>query len=119
MKRAFFFLTLFFLVFASLGREAYAVEYDAGDLRDPFSDLEAPKEPDRVVENKELIDALELQGIVFGGNEPRAIVNGKVVKAGSKLNVGEVAKISKEGVTVRYDGKEYLLKRSDKKGKPA
>ena len=99
-------------------RDSFAIDYTAGDLRDPFSDLAPPLTQDKAGEDiPKLISALQLQGIVIGGSEPRAIVDGKIVKAGSKLSIGEVASISKEGVMVSYNGSNYLLKQSEKKAK--
>ena len=92
------------------------VEYKAKGLRDPFGGVaSAPSVPEKSEAGEEVISALEIQGLMVGGSEPLAIVNGQVVKVGSKLKVGEVGRISKEGVVVLFHGKEFILKRREKK----
>jgi hypothetical protein len=114
-------LTLFFVSgFIFFNSASGAVEYTAGDLRDPFSNLAPPPMEEQpkveVEQSASIISTFVLQGVVIGGKEPSAIVNEKIVKIGSKLNVGVVSNITKDGVYVRYGGKEYLLKRVDKRG---
>ena len=117
MKPAFALLIALILACWTIAPELLAIEYKAKGLRDPFSDLTPPPVAEKPEENEELVSALELHGIVFGGSEPRAIVNGQIVKVGSKLRIGTVESISKEGVTVRYNGRDFLLKRKEKKDK--
>lgn len=97
--------------------ELFAVEYTAGSLRDPFSDLTPPQVVSSTLgeDIPALVSALQLQGVVVGTGESRAIIDGKIVRVGNKLKIGEVANISKEGVTVSYNGVNYF-KRAEKKG---
>lgn len=116
MRRISRLLSLGLWLWGAAGADAFAMEYKAKQLRDPFGDLAPHPSADRPVESERLISELELQGVVIGGEEgPRAIVSGRIVKVGSKLKIGEVTAISQKGVTVRYEGKDYLLKRKGKK----
>ncbi|GEM_PF-2767002 len=51
-----------------------------------------------------------LEGIVWMSDRPQAIVNGKIVERGSKLDNAEILDIDEKGVKMRVDGKELLLK---------
>ena len=112
-KRRFFilFLGLFFC------GTALAMEYSSKSLRDPFVDNSAPEPPaeKKPAESEGSIQLLQLQGILVGGVKPRAIINGKIVEVGSKLPVGKVEKISKEGVSVLYNNKTYVLHLKERK----
>ena len=89
-------------------------KYSAKGLRDPF------KTP---FENKYLVSAgpitpdsaggalslLKLQGVIWGGKFPQAIINGKVVKIGDTIDRALVVDITKDGVVLFLDGKQYSL----------
>ena len=86
------------------------VEYSADALKDPFveygkqqapvSETAAPVKP---------LPAMSVQGIVWGGPVPQAIINGKVFKLGDNINEAKITGINKEGVELFYGGREYLL----------
>jgi len=50
-----------------------------------------------------------LQGLVWGGDFPQAIINNKMVKIGDTIEGVEVVAIGKEGVTLVYANKKYNL----------
>jgi len=52
---------------------------------------------------------LDISGIV-GGDEPFAVINGKIVKVGGVVNGAEVVAISDDGVEVKYEGSSFLLR---------
>lgn len=88
------------------------VEYKAQGLRNPFeqptTDGESEDDSSRIkkeVEPPKLI----VQGIIWGGNFPQAIVNNKVVKVGDVLEGVDIVGINKEGVTVLFAGVEHKL----------
>ncbi len=91
------------------------VEYKAQGLRNPFEQPALVSEPDNVEggiiikpEAGELAQ-LTVQGIIWGGNLPQAIINNKVVKVGDVLEGAEIVDINKEGVTVLFAGIDYKL----------
>lgn len=91
------------------------VEYKAEGFRDPFQveDLEIERikqeqTPQQSSEIKSLPD-LEIQGIVWGGRFPQAIINNKVVKIGDIIDEARIIDIAKDGVTVTFEKREYNL----------
>ncbi|MBU4346471.1 MAG: hypothetical protein KKH29_04000 [Candidatus Omnitrophica bacterium] len=96
------------------------IEYRAGDLRDPFESLKkeepieepalaptpAPKE--QIIKAVQLPD-LVIQGVIWGGRLPQAIINNKVVKIGDTIETVEIIDINKEGIIISFENKEYNL----------
>ncbi len=64
-----------------------------------------------IPEEKDFGEAPEfsLTGIVFGGGEPSAIINGKIVKEGDVIEGAKVLKINPKKVTLGFKGKEISL----------
>jgi len=92
---------------ASAGsQEANKIEYKAEGLKDPFQEeeIEAP-----VPERKRALPSLTIQGIVWGGSFPQAIINNKVVRAGDTIEGVEITDINKNGVTVFFENQKYTL----------
>ena len=54
--------------------------------------------------------SLTIQGLIWNTDMPQAIVNGKIVKIGDIIDGAEVINISKEGITIRHNDKELLIK---------
>jgi len=106
-------------------------EYKSEDARDPFqsSPTKAQKSPGelKTVEatgeaEKKPLPSLVVQGLIWGGNFPQAIVDNKVVKIGDTVGGARITDISKNGVTVFLEGREYNLsspamKNANPKGK--
>jgi hypothetical protein len=102
------------------------VEYVAGNLRDPFnpSGITRESEPQgpvqvvtKTVENP---PALTVQGLVWGGTFPQAIINNKVVKEGDIVEGAKIISIEKKGITVFFKGGQFNLgapKQEDKSEK--
>jgi|GEM_PF-1080829 len=96
------------------------VEYQAGDLRDPFQGyLELDKEKGRQPKEKgagqaaeSFINSLQLQGVIWGGRFPQAIINEKVVKVGDTLGEARIVEINKEGVSLFLDDRIYKISSS-------
>lgn len=82
------------------------VEYKASSFNDPF--ITVIKKPEVVV-NAENVVAPDLlvKGLVWGGNQPIAIINNKVLKLGDKIEGAEVIKIGNAGVDIIYSGKVF------------
>ncbi len=54
--------------------------------------------------------ALELTGVVFSPNEDSyCIINGKVLKAGDKIQGVELVRITPRDVTMEYQGEKFVL----------
>lgn len=91
-------------------------EYKAKDLRDPFQFFkmkieEKPKEQVTEEEKAEAVSlpGLTIQGIVWGGNFPQAIINNKVVKIGDTVEGAQIIDIKKDGVTVYFGNRKHNL----------
>ncbi len=52
---------------------------------------------------------LKINGIVWGGDRPQAIINGQVVSIGDTIQEAKVIAITKQGVAVRYKSKKITL----------
>jgi len=90
------------------------LEYDAGKERDPFGD--APQsEKSSGLDGQAATQALPLpsfniQGLLWGGRLPQAIINGKVVKVGDVIEGAQITEIKKEGIVLFYDNRNYTLR---------
>ncbi|MCX5707176.1 MAG: hypothetical protein NTW13_05970 [Candidatus Omnitrophica bacterium] len=85
------------------------VQYLAEGLRDPFK---SPIVKDTSYKSSEVkaLPQLNIQGLIWGGTFPQAVINNKVVKIGDTVVEGaRITDISKEGVTVLYNGMTYQL----------
>jgi len=93
------------------------ITYSSQGLRDPFKPLVIKeKEGDakksiqkEVPKETRPLPEMKVQGLLWGGVFPQAIINNKVVKAGDMIGEVKVAEISKEGVTVIFSNMEYKL----------
>lgn len=102
------------------------IGYSSGDLRDPFRDLlqvaeenekkkkeiqdfESPGEEAEPAMPMPSLDKFKVQGIMWGGRFPQAIVNNKVVIIGDMIEGLKVVNIEKKGVTLSFSGKTALL----------
>ncbi len=89
------------------------VEYKASDLRDPFQGPFAPKETPvagpGVLSAPQVSPSLEVQGIIWGGGFPQAIINKKVVKIGDTIEGMQIMDINKSGVIVASGDYTYNL----------
>jgi hypothetical protein len=107
--------------------ERRQVQYDSQNSRDPFQGPMA-RLPDAMgtgstnKENEEgsqpVLPPLTVQGIVWGGGFPQAIINNKVLKPGDTLRVPSeereitIISIDKEGVLVTFADRQYNLRTS-------
>lgn len=94
------------------------IKYKSADLRDPFISEMAEKEEEKSLTgqgedelNKPTFDlnALNVQGIIWGGKIPQAIINNKVLSVGSLINEAEILSIDKTGITVSFAGEIFNL----------
>lgn len=109
------FLTILLLLSLQAGfvlsREKKEIKYFGGNYRDPF--LSALPQEKRV-EKVEKVNPpdLKLQGIVWGTDKPRAIINGIVLGKGDKIGEAEILEIKKEGIEFIYKEHLFFLERS-------
>lgn len=97
------------------------------NFKDPFQTYlpfkKIPKELPQVPEmtitgtDKDKFDysSLDVTGIVWGTDKPKAIINDEVLGIGDAVEGAEILNISKEGILLKYKDKEYLVKREKEK----
>lgn len=97
------------------------VEYTSSNLRDPFK---SPFDMDRQIIPRDSGPAMELptikpvlshltvEGMLWGGKMPQAIINNQIVKPGDIIEGAEIVNVTKEGVQVLYKGFEYTIRPS-------
>ncbi len=86
------------------------VSYTARGLRNPFEQPGGEGSDERQGTKKErVLPRLTVQGIIWDGNFPQAISENKVVKARDTLEGARIVSISKDGITVIFDGVEHKL----------
>lgn len=100
------------------------IEYVTEAAKEPFLDYFTKKEPVTQVtvetegaaavapeepKPKPSLPSLTVQGIIWGGSVPCAIINNKVVKQGDSIKEVKLIKIEKERIEVLYQGWNYSL----------
>ena len=90
------------------------IEYKAAGLRDPFEGPSVKKSEyvERAAEQKVSrmpLPNLIIQGLIWGGGIPQAIINDNVVKVGDTMQGAKILSIAKDGVTVLFEGAQYIL----------
>jgi Tfp pilus assembly protein PilP len=90
-----------------------AVQYTASNLRDPFeslltSEILQSQNKDTTPEKINL-PGMKVQGVTWGGRFPQAIINNKVLKVGDTVEGAKIVEIENNGITVLFDGKQYLI----------
>ena len=88
-----------------------SVEYKAESLKDPFLEYGKKQEasPDKAAVQVKPLPALTVQGIVWGGPIPQAIINRKVFAVGDVIDEAKITRIDKEGIELFYAGRTYLV----------
>jgi len=90
--------------------------YDASDLKDPFDDF-LPKAKVKSsakiagigAEQVAPLPSFAVQGLIWGGSLPQAVIDDQVVKVGDVIQDAEIVEISKEGIKVLYNKKIHKL----------
>lgn len=101
------------------------VEYKSSKLRDPFRTYLIKEEPKPVPqENVDLtkpqldLNKLQVQGIIWGGNIPQAIINNNVLTIGNLIEGAEILSIEKKGITLSFNGAIFDLAAPGQKSVP-
>ena len=94
------------------------VEYNRAK-RDPFEKViihkgkgEARVQSSDDTSSRSLIDSFVVQGLIWGGNFPQAIINSKVYKVGDTIQGATILNIDKNGIIFSLGGKKYILSSS-------
>lgn len=115
-----YFVSLCFVVFCHTGyaeiKTLKTISFDATGLKDPFRSLlpekkieirpEIEKQPEIIVSAPEL----KIQGIIWGGKFPQAIINNHVIKEGESLDGAEpiiIVGIKQKEVVVLFKNKIF------------
>ncbi len=89
------------------------VEYQAEGLRDPFqmpvSEKAVQEEKAQAPEREIPPPSLSVQGVIWGGNFPQAIINNRVVKLGDTIEGARIVSIDKNVVIIFFQGRQYNL----------
>jgi len=91
--------------------EENKIEYKSEDLRNPFEEekIEIQQEQPKEEAQVKPLPSLEIQGIVWGGSLPQAIINNEVVSVGDTIEEARITDINKSGVTVFFGNRQYNL----------
>lgn len=113
MLYAFYSLSARGAVVLAQGEEQLAAVYSGEAYESPFKPCLPQKGIVIIpgpVEAETPIPSLRLEGIVWGGLFPQAIINGSIVKEGDKISDAEVVKIEKNEIKLSYQGSIFFLK---------
>jgi len=98
---------------SSIPREEGNVRYEAVD-RIPFKSPLESMQKARVAEEEVILPTLTLHGMVWNSARPQVIINSKIYDIGDFIEIGEevikVIDITKEGIFLRYKGKEFIVR---------
>lgn len=92
------------------------VKYEATNLIDPFQETIVREERPAEQKKEEIHEVVEVtpptltvQGLVWGGNFPQAIINNKVVRIGDTIEGARVISIDKEGINLIFEEMQFVL----------
>jgi len=86
------------------------VEYSAAALKDPFESPIVENVVDLKKNAAEVkLPVLKVQGLIWGGNFPQAIINNKVVRVDDEVDGAKIVSIEKDGLWVSFNDKQYNL----------
>lgn len=93
--------------------------YSGADYESPFKSCLPGKEEtdEQPLPEEEAWSApsFTVQGVVWGGAFPQAIIDENVVKVGDKIKEAEVLEINKDKIKLFYKGKAFFLNINDGK----
>ncbi len=100
------------------------VDYTGAQYRDPLElpmELRTPIKPvvetaaqptlkiEREIEREIVLPTFTIQGIVWGGVKPQALINQGLCEKGDIIKGAKIADITKEGVTFVYKNKKFII----------
>ena len=98
-------------ILALFQNDAEAVEYTGQQFKDPFFYKEDLPENQTAENPSDATGAMVVEGLLWNTDTPQAIVNGRIVRSGDKIGEAEVMEISREGVKIRLNGNDCVLKK--------
>jgi hypothetical protein len=73
--------------------------------------VKPPEKQKQVVKPAEIVlPALQLQGVIVGGDIQQAIINDNIVPLQGIIDGAQVDSVTKQGVAVTFKGKKFFLK---------
>jgi MSHA biogenesis protein MshK len=91
---------------------AGAMHASAADLRDP---MRPPSAPAAVISRPDAPPAMQLQAVIGTGESRIAIVNGKVVRVGDRIEGALIGEISADHLVYTRGGKQLVASLSNTK----
>jgi hypothetical protein len=90
------------------------VSYTSESLKDPFQGMVIEEPENDKPEDIPAIESISLpnitvQGIIWGTNNPQAIINDKVVKVGSTINDITILDITGTEIIISYKNQKFAL----------
>lgn len=106
------------LLEGSVPKEEAGIEYTVSVERPPFKSPFEEKEKAEVVEEAVELPAMTFQGMVWNSLRPQVIINNRVYEVNDIVEIGrgdakneiKIKDIKKEGVYLRYRGREFIVK---------
>lgn len=94
--------------------EIATVKYTSGDLRDPLKSLLEEEKISPVLDPAEeeviFLPPLDVQGMVWGVEPVKAIINNEVVGKGDIILEAQILDIKKDGVYLLYKGEQFVVR---------
>jgi len=84
-------------------------EYNASNLKDPFRIKAAVQDAGPEIDVTVNPPDLKIQGVVWGGQQPQAIINNKVLKIGDVIEKARIINISQSGIDIFYEGRQFKI----------
>ncbi len=92
------------------------VKYESSALRDPFRSClvkegaaSGTQSTSKLAQLKINLDTLVVQGVIWGGKIPQAIINNKVLAVGDLIEGGKIISIEKSGIILNFSGEIVTL----------
>jgi len=94
-----------------------SLDYKSNNLADPFRlKRKGVVEETTGAETTVLpLPSLIIQGIVWGGGKPQAIINNKILQIGDVIENAHIVDINKSGVDIIFNGQQHNLPAPAKK----
>lgn len=85
------------------------LRYDSSSERDPFRGKKDEGQSFQQSGPDIQPPTLLIQGIVWGGSFPQAIINNRVVKVGDIIDGARIIDIDKNGITIFFEGQQFNI----------
>ena len=84
---------------------------DINSIRKSEKNLGSLQKADKIEEiNKEvIINELKVKGVLLGGNDPMALLEGRIVRIGDKIGAHTITDINRKGILLSHGDKIILI----------